>query len=132
MARKRGGIKIVWLAWFTDSVALWRRQDERPYLLDDPPLPAPSSSPITDNQQLSSDLDIDSEDWDQEPEDMKDPGTLELTAINWDDINDEVEAAMNESDDEDEEGGFGDMKSDRSGGMRSGNTSEEEWTDGNG
>ncbi|KAF9566917.1 hypothetical protein CPC08DRAFT_627531 [Agrocybe pediades] len=128
MARKRGGIKIVWLSWFTDSVALWRRQDERPYLLDDPPLPGPSSSPITESQQLSSDLDIDSEDWDQEPEEMKDPGMLELTAINWDDINDEVEAAMNESDDEDD---FGETKSDRSG-MRSGNTSEEEWTDGNG
>lgn len=30
-------IKIVWLAWFNDSLALWKRQDETPYLLDDPP-----------------------------------------------------------------------------------------------
>ena len=29
-------IKIVWLAWFNDSLALWKRQDETPYLLDDP------------------------------------------------------------------------------------------------
>ena len=127
MARKRGGINIVWLAWFTDSIALWRRQDEKPYLLDDPPLPGSCVSPTTDAQQLSSDLDIDSDDWDQDPADVKEAGALELGDINWDDINDEVEAAMNESDDE-----FDDAKSDRSGrsGMRSGNVSEEEFTDG--
>ena len=27
---------MVWLAWFNDSLALWKRQDEAPYLLDDP------------------------------------------------------------------------------------------------
>jgi RNA polymerase II subunit A-like phosphatase len=124
MARKRGGINIVWLAWFTDSIAWWRRQDEKPYLLDDPPLPGPSLSPSTDAQQLSSDLDIDSDDWDQDPADMKEAGSFELADINWDDINDEVEAAMNESDDE-----FDDARSDRSG-MRSGNVSEEDFTDG--
>ena len=124
MARKRGGINIVWLAWFTDSIALWRRQDEKPYLLDDPPLPGSCVSPTTDAQQLSSDLDIDSDDWDQDPVDMKETGALELGDINWDDINDEVEAAMNESDDE-----FDDARSDRSG-MRSGNVSEEDFTDG--
>ena len=123
-ARKRGGINIVWLAWFTDSIALWRRQDEKPYLLDDPPLPGPCLSRTTDAQQLSSDLDIDSDDWDQDPADMKEAGALELADINWDDINDEVEAAMNESDDE-----FDDARSDRSG-VRSGNVSEEEFTDG--
>jgi RNA polymerase II subunit A-like phosphatase len=126
MARKRGGINIVWLAWFTDSIALWRRQDEKPYLLDDPPLPGSCVSPTTDAQQLSSDLDIDSDDWDQDPADVKEAGALELADINWDDINDEVEAAMNESDDENE---FDDARSDRSG-MRSGNVSEEEFTDG--
>lgn len=124
MARKRGGITIVWLAWFTDSIALWRRQDEKPYLLDDPPFPGPSLSPTADAQQPSSDIDIDSDDWDQDPRDMKETGALELADINWDDINDEVEAAMNESDDE-----FDDARSDRSG-MRSGNVSEEEFTDG--
>ncbi|CAA7268063.1 unnamed protein product [Cyclocybe aegerita] len=124
MARKRGGIKIVWLAWFTDSIALWQRQDEKPYLLDDPPNPGgPSSSPIADhNSQLaSSDLDVDSDDWDQEPaSDMKGTGALQLSNINWDDINDEVEAAMNESDDEDE------GRSERSYSM---NASEDEWTE---
>jgi len=29
-------IKVVWLAWFNDSLALWKRQDETPYLLEDP------------------------------------------------------------------------------------------------
>jgi len=136
MARKRGGIKIVWLAWFTDTIALWKRQDEKPYLLDDPPaLPphssvAAASSPVEGEAGSSSDLDIDSDEWDQEPTaDMgKEPGALALAAINWDDINDEVEAAMNESDDDDDDG---DARSERSYGMRSGNASDDEWTDGN-
>lgn len=110
LARKQGGIKIVWLSWFTDSIALWRRQDETPYLLDEPPAPpAPavskqdSASPSAD-VITSSDIDFeDSEDWDQEPEmPMKGPpGRLELESIDWGDINAEVEAAMNESDDDD-------------------------------
>ena len=29
-------IKVVWLAWFNDSLALWERQDETPYLMDEP------------------------------------------------------------------------------------------------
>ncbi|KAF8956077.1 hypothetical protein BDZ97DRAFT_221596 [Flammula alnicola] len=126
MARKRGGIKIVWLAWFTDSIALWRRQDEKPYLLDDPPMPLPSSSsPIADHQLISSDIDVDSDDWDQEPADVKETAKLDFTAVNWDEINDEVEAFMNETDDED------DAKSERSG-FKSGNVSEEEWASENG
>lgn len=120
-ARKRGGTKIVWLAWFTDSVALWRRQDELPYLLDEPPVAGSSSSPPTDSQQISSDPDPDGDDWDQEPIQGKDAGSLELDEIDWNDINDEVEAAMNESDDDD------DARSDRSG-MRSGNASDEDGT----
>lgn len=121
MARKRGGIKIVWLAWFTDSIALWSRQDEKPYFLDDPPTATTSSNPPMDNQHSGY---IESED-DQEPSETKEPGRLELAAINWDDINDEVEAAMLESDDED------DMKSERSG-MRSENVSEDEMGSENG
>ena len=120
MARKRGGIKIVWLAWFTDCIAQWQRQDEKPYLLDDLPAVAPipsSSSPIHTDHQISSDPDPDEDDWDEEPfEGVKDTGSLQLSAINWSDINDEVEAAMNESDDEDDNND--DMKSVRS---------EDEW-----
>lgn len=135
MARKRGGIKIVWKEWFYDSVALWKRQDEKPYLLQDPPvtLPAPpeqESSPVSPNGEgagtdphiNSSDLDIDSDEFDQDPVENKPDAGLELASINWDDINNEVEAAMNESDDED-------GRSEKSVGMRSGNASEEEWTD---
>jgi len=118
-ARKRGGIKIVWLAWFTDCIALWRRQDENPYLLDDPPLAGPSSSPLTDSQQISSDPDPDGDDWDQDPGEGRDAKSLELDEINWDDINDEVEAAMRESDEDDD-----DAQSDMSG-MKS----EDDWTD---
>ncbi|KAF9229050.1 hypothetical protein BS17DRAFT_770955 [Gyrodon lividus] len=101
MARKRGGIKIVWLAWFTDSIALWQRQDETPYLLEDPTRNAPSLSPNLDPHQISSDPEPDADDWDVEPAASGNTG-FELADINWDDINDEVEAAMNESDDEDD------------------------------
>ncbi|KAG5730615.1 RNA polymerase II subunit A C-terminal domain phosphatase [Termitomyces sp. T112] len=121
MARKRGGIKIVWLAWFTDSIATWQRQDEAPYLLEEPHAPGQSgSSPMTDTQQISSDPEPDADDWDEEivPE-VKDPGALELSAINWDDINNEVDAFLNETDDED------DARSDGSG-MRSDFASEDE------
>ncbi|KIJ21963.1 hypothetical protein PAXINDRAFT_105638 [Paxillus involutus ATCC 200175] len=101
MARKRGGIRIVWLAWFTDSIALWQRQDETPYLLEDLTRSAPSLSPNLDPHQISSDPEPDADDWDVEPAPSGNTD-IELGDINWDDINDEVEAAMNESDDDDD------------------------------
>jgi RNA polymerase II subunit A-like phosphatase len=123
-ARKRGGIQIVWLAWFTDSIALWRHQDETPYLLDDPPAAVgPNSSPTIDYHQISSDPDTD--DWDEETDHAAiadDPQSFEITHINWNDINDEVEAAMNESDDDD------DVGSEKSG-TRSENVSEDDWSE---
>ncbi|KIL71651.1 hypothetical protein M378DRAFT_1020729 [Amanita muscaria Koide BX008] len=105
-ARRRGGTKIVWLSWFTDSVALWRRQDETPYLLDEPSTStistaAPTSSPTMSSQQVSSEPDPDTDEWDLDPGET--PGRLVLAGIDWNDINDEVDAAMNESDDEGEE-----------------------------
>lgn len=106
-ARRRGGVHIVWLSWFTDSIALWRRQDETPYFLDDPPAPNTSSSA----HQISSDPEPDSDDWDDTDDvDDADEGAakgtgmdLELGTIDWNDINDEVDAAMNESDDDEDE-----------------------------
>ncbi|KAF9011114.1 hypothetical protein BDQ17DRAFT_1420544 [Cyathus striatus] len=105
MARKRGGTKIVWLSWFTDSVALWRRQDETPYLLDEPTAASSSATSPNDAHQISSDPEPDADDWDEvtyeaEPQQAQAPSGLQLNDINWADINDEVEAAMNESDDE--------------------------------
>lgn len=127
-ARKRGGIKIVWLAWFTDSVALWRHQDETPYLLDEPVVGGPSTITdiVTDPAVSSLDPDpggeaADEGRWDEPP------ASFELDEINWNDINDEVEAAMNESEDGDEDDGDGDdAKSDVS--RRSG-MSEDNFTD---
>ncbi|PFH49674.1 hypothetical protein AMATHDRAFT_147139 [Amanita thiersii Skay4041] len=122
-ARKQGGIKIVWLAWFTDSVALWRRQEENPYLLDELPasassVTAPTSSPATSSSQLvSSEPDPDTDELDLDPGEP--PGRLELGEIDWGDINDEVEAAMNESDDPGEEMEL----------RRSEMGSEDDWTD---
>ncbi len=140
-ARRQGGIKIVWLAWFTDSIALWQRQDETVYLID----PAESAvavgpaSPPSDPHQISSDPEPDADDWDYERtatvggDDGEAEGEkgLALEEVDWDAINDEVEAAMNESDDDDDEGeGYlDDGKSEKSGGTRSGNVSEEDWTD---
>lgn len=72
-ARKRGNIKIVWLAWFTDSIARWERQAETPYLMDEPrsssaTAPDTASSPAPpDAQQISSDPEPDADDWDVEP-----------------------------------------------------------------
>lgn len=72
-ARKRGDIKIVWLAWFTDSIARWERQDETPYLMDEPRssnvnAPDTASSPAPpDAHQISSDPEPDADDWDVEP-----------------------------------------------------------------
>lgn len=125
------------------SVAFWRRQPEEPYLLDDPPTKptlasgVAGSSPGTpdddgDAEQISSDPDPDGDDWDQpkdaasngikmaskKPDDDAelDSAGLDLQDIDWNDINDEVEAAMNESDDE----GWGSersgMQSDNEGG----------------
>lgn len=109
-ARKRGGIKIVRAEWFNDSIALWRRQDEEPYLF------YASNSPPASDHPISSDPEPDADDWDLEPVELKAKatqeeaemegsgsralGALHLEEIDWNDINDEVEAAMMESDDE--------------------------------
>ncbi|KAJ3750888.1 hypothetical protein DFH05DRAFT_1519055 [Lentinula detonsa] len=132
-ARRRGNIKVVWLAWFTDSVALWQRQDETRYLLDMPPTAGPSTSPPTASSDL--DIDVDDEDWDLDSPPTSGGVALGVSSnagfhaneINWNDINDEVEAAMMESDDEEGEE-VRSVRSDRSG-VRSGNASEEEWSD---
>lgn len=88
-----------------------------------------ASSPLVDPSQISSDPDPDADDWDQDPlaEENKDPSSFELDAIDWNDINDEVEAAMNESDDDDEDD-EDDKRSDRSG-LQSGNVSDDNLTD---
>jgi RNA polymerase II subunit A C-terminal domain phosphatase len=107
-ARKRGGIHIVWLAWFTDSIALWRRLDEARYLMGDP-----AHEPDTSKKEQAEDEDDDDDDddWDSGVSNGPSPGAggggtnnLELGDIDWNDINDEVDAAMAESDDDDEDG----------------------------
>ena len=69
-ARRYPGIRIVWLNWLTDSLALWGRQDETPYLLhptvrEDASTPAAVASPASDAHQISSDPDPDADDWDE-------------------------------------------------------------------
>ena len=61
-AKSQPGIFVVWLQWFTDSVAQWKRQDERRYLLDvndesSPQNDIASSSPPSDPNAISTDTD---------------------------------------------------------------------------
>ncbi|KAI0699349.1 hypothetical protein C8T65DRAFT_581279 [Cerioporus squamosus] len=131
-ARKMPYIKIVWVQWLNDSIALWQRQDETPYLVEPEPPSATEggsgaalASPHSDPQQISSDPEPDADDWDEllegagraiGPIGVQGPGDdegLELDEVDWNAINDEVEAAMNESEDDGE--GEGDGASVKSG-----------------
>jgi RNA polymerase II subunit A-like phosphatase len=125
--------------WLNDSVALWQRQDEEPYLFYDSSTAAIPTSPLVSEQQISSDPEPDADDWDVDPAELKAKvaleesatgssgggggggvGALDLNEIDWNDINDEVDAAMMESDDESV-----DERSERSTGMKS----EDEFAD---
>ena len=113
------------MRWLNDSLALWERQDEGPYLVEPPPGGAGGggaalASPPSDPHQISSDPEPDADDWDELVEGGRALGALgvegprgggggggegegggfELDEVDWDEINDEVEAAMNESDDD--------------------------------
>jgi RNA polymerase II subunit A C-terminal domain phosphatase len=107
---------IVWLAWFTDSIALWRHQKETPYLLDEGQT---HTGPNMEAIFNALHAEPETEDWAERRTGSREgSSSLELGEINWNDINDEVDAAMNESDDEDERS------------VRSGNVSDEDdWTD---
>lgn len=101
----------------------------------EPPAQTSVASPPSDPHQISSDPEPDADDWDEDRAatgDGRDAGgeSLALDEVDWDEINNEVEAAMNESDDDGEEDGDQSERSDRSG-MKSGNASEDEgsWTD---
>ncbi|KIP11789.1 hypothetical protein PHLGIDRAFT_27787 [Phlebiopsis gigantea 11061_1 CR5-6] len=123
-ARRQGGIKIVWVAWFTDSISQWRRQDEAQYLIDpETAAVVGPASPPSDAHQISSDPEPDADDWDYE-RGAAPVKSIELDGVDWDEINDEVDAAMNESDDDD-----GDDAGSTKSGVRSGNVSEDDWTD---
>ncbi|KAL5495046.1 FCP1 [Sanghuangporus weigelae] len=128
-AKSQPGIFIVWLQWFTDSIAQWKRQDERRYLLDvvqdaSPQNEVASSSPPSDPNAVSSDTDPEGlvEDGDdddsleeiQYSESLAAPtggaagvtgldteASLNLNEVDWQEANDEVDAAMMESDSED-------------------------------
>lgn len=94
-------------------------------------VPVGPASPPSDPHQISSDPEPDADDWDNDNERDRSgvsaapSRSFELDEVDWDEINDEVDAAMNESDDDDDEGDEASEKS----GMRSGNASEDEWTD---
>ncbi|KAJ2927695.1 hypothetical protein H1R20_g9386, partial [Candolleomyces eurysporus] len=106
-ARKRGNIAIVSQLWLTESIGQWRKMDEKPYLLEEmevhhPVTHPPTSSPVMDIHHLpAEDPEMDEDEgW------HKDPSELDTAAIDWDEINAEVDAAMDESDDEEDEAGY--------------------------
>ncbi|KAI0319033.1 hypothetical protein OF83DRAFT_1241216 [Amylostereum chailletii] len=123
-ARKRRGVKIVWLAWFTDSIARWERQDEGPYLLEGArgsgegagegeETASASPSPVLETQQISSDPEPDADDWDVDRERGGKEGKegtegeggvpVKLDEVSWEDANAELEAFLAEGDSDDEE-----------------------------
>jgi RNA polymerase II subunit A C-terminal domain phosphatase len=130
-AARARGIPIVSISWFHDSIALWKRLDERPYSFDlrtaaEQGGPASASSPLMDHQS-SSDIEPDTDDWDSDVERAATPagGTaaadpILLGELAWDDINDEVDAAMMDSDEEDNR---------TEGDAKSVNGSEDEWSE---
>ena len=93
-ARRHGGIHIVWLAWFLDSLALWRRQDEQPYLID--------ADPVTVTDTLRQTLEVSEENLEEED----DGELITPDADIWADANAEVDAVLEETDDEDEGASF--------------------------
>ncbi|THH02377.1 hypothetical protein EW145_g6760 [Phellinidium pouzarii] len=133
-ARLLEGVFVVWLQWFTDSVARWKRQDEHNYLLDDTQSLSPhadaASSPPSDPNAISTDTDPEALVGDGDDEESSDhmlnaipdseslaapseglaevndvdtDADLDLGGVDWQDVNDEVDAAMMESDSEDDD-----------------------------
>jgi len=75
--------------------------------LDEPSVPAEaaSSSPIADSNQISSDPEPDTDDWDPDDAVEARAEPLVLDDVDWDAVRDEVDAAMEESDGEDGQSG---------------------------
>ena len=151
-ARQLPGVFVVWIQWFTDSIAQWHRQDESRYLLDEEQAhqDVVASSPPSDPNAVSSDTDPEALVGDGDDDDTEDAfdevqipngsqptpvqgehegrnsappeGELNLNEVDWQDVNDEVEAAMAESDSEDETGSVG-------GSARSSVVSEDDYMD---
>ncbi|KAF7308870.1 RNA polymerase II subunit A C-terminal domain phosphatase [Mycena kentingensis (nom. inval.)] len=130
-AMRRGGIHVVRADWFTDCLGLLARQDETLYPLEGmrttmgtkPSASAPTAKPSTSIlPSASTSAVLVDEDEIELDAPVASTGSLALDTINWDDINDEVDAAMNESDDDEDEGA-GAGRDDRSA------MSEEDWTD---
>lgn len=117
----------MWVSWFTDCINQWRRQDETPYLIDPETMAhtVGPASPPSDVHQISSDPEPDADDWDYDNREGGPEGGLGLDEVDWSAANDEVEAAMNESDDDDDDDGGGADDASEKSAMRS----DDEWTD---
>ncbi|KZV96826.1 hypothetical protein EXIGLDRAFT_704804 [Exidia glandulosa HHB12029] len=121
-ARRRGDAHIVWVQWFLDSTSVWHAQDVRPYLVD---VEADHnyrsrrerkvSSASAPAEETRSTTPPPAEQEDEEAAMMNggfDEEELGTVDVDWDAINAEVEAAMNETDDDgDEASGWGTPRS---------------------
>jgi len=118
-ARRRGNIKIVWMSWFTDSIGMWKAQDEDKYLVDGSvstfrEAADASQSTTTLNpapkQAVASQAkpaDVLKPPVEADAEDLPGHGAeaeLETIDVDWADISREVDEAMNETDDGEEYG----------------------------
>lgn len=102
-ARRKGDAHIVWVQWFLDSTSVWHVQEETPYLVDaeadrkyrgrevSAPLSAAAREPTPPDSDEAMNGGFDEEEL----------GTVD---VDWDAINAEVEAAMNETDDDGDDG----------------------------
>lgn len=102
LARRTGGIQVVWSKWLLDSISLWSRQKEEPYIIKDPlgnahhrrtgsnilP-PAPESNPPSPSSSNLGDDGIDL------------LGEIDMSNADWAAARDEVDDFLDETDDED-------------------------------
>ncbi|KAM0746406.1 hypothetical protein T439DRAFT_329851 [Meredithblackwellia eburnea MCA 4105] len=124
-ARRRKGINIVRTEWLLDSAERWKRQSEEDYILPDTPLPAGTTTlsaatplpPIlpapTSADNSNPNGTYSSAPGIEESEDMPTPLSIaaepvDMTELDWDSAAQEVDAFLNETDDEEALTGGGD------------------------
>lgn len=94
-AQRRRDVSIVTLSWLLTSVNLWRRQPESAYILD-----GGSPQPSEVASSLNDELDAAQKSLAEAPDHMPDEAE-DLHDIDWGDAEAEIEAFLNETDEED-------------------------------
>lgn len=101
-AQRRRDVSIVTLSWLITSVNLWRRQPETAYSLDPGSSPQDSDVPSFDNEEQASPQNGDgAQSTGDENEDELEEDDADLGDIDWGDAEAEIQAFLDETDDED-------------------------------